>query len=72
MTLREAPVDLPGMQPSPGAPFGIYVHVPAPARYAVHKLIISRRRPEGFAKRGKDLQQSEALLSALAEKRPMS
>src|SRR6185437_8851597 len=28
MTLREAPVDLPGMQPSPGAPFGIYIHVP--------------------------------------------
>ena len=51
---------------------GIYVHVPAPARYAVHKLIVSHRRPEGFAKRDKDLQQSEALLSALAEKRPMS
>jgi len=49
---------------------GIYVHVPAPARYAVHKLIISRRRPEGFAKRDKDLQQAEALLAALAEKRP--
>ena len=28
MTLRQAPVDLPGMQPSPGAPFGVYVHVP--------------------------------------------
>ena len=28
MTLREAPVDLPGMQPSPGQPFGVYVHVP--------------------------------------------
>ena len=49
---------------------GIYVHVPAPARYAVQKLIISRRRPEGFAKRDKDLQQAEALLAALAEKRP--
>jgi hypothetical protein len=49
---------------------GIYVHVPAPARYAVHKLIISRRRPEGFAKRDKDLQLAEALLAALAEKRP--
>jgi hypothetical protein len=49
---------------------GIYVHVPALARYAVHKLIISRRRPEGFAKRDKDLQQAEALLAALAEKRP--
>lgn len=49
---------------------GIYVNVPAPARYTVHKLIISQRRPEGFAKRDKDLQQAETLLAALAEKRP--
>jgi coproporphyrinogen III oxidase-like Fe-S oxidoreductase len=28
MALSEAPVDLPGMQPSPGQPFGVYVHVP--------------------------------------------
>jgi putative oxygen-independent coproporphyrinogen III oxidase len=28
MILREAPVDLPGMQPSPGQPFGVYLHVP--------------------------------------------
>ncbi|OIN82120.1 radical SAM family heme chaperone HemW [Mycobacterium malmoense] len=28
MTLREAPVDLPALQPSPGRPFGLYVHVP--------------------------------------------
>ena len=28
MTLRQEPVDLPGLQPSPGRPFGIYVHVP--------------------------------------------
>jgi oxygen-independent coproporphyrinogen-3 oxidase len=28
MTLREAPVDLPALQPSPGQPFGLYVHVP--------------------------------------------
>jgi len=49
---------------------GIYVQVPAPARYAVHKLIVSRRRPEGFAKRDKDIQQAETLLEVLAEKRP--
>lgn len=49
---------------------GIYVQVPGPARYAVHKLIVSRRRPEGFAKRDKDLLQAEALLAVLAEKRP--
>ena len=28
MTLRQAPVDLPAMQPGPGQPFGVYVHVP--------------------------------------------
>jgi putative oxygen-independent coproporphyrinogen III oxidase len=28
MALREAPVDLPGMQPGPGQPFGLYLHVP--------------------------------------------
>ncbi|MGY4601743.1 hypothetical protein ACVW16_000155 [Bradyrhizobium sp. USDA 4474] len=38
-------------------------------RPQAHRL---RWRPKGFAKRDKDLQQSEALLSALAEKRPMS
>jgi hypothetical protein len=49
---------------------GVYVHVPAPERYAVHKLIVSRCRHEGAAKRDKDLQQAEALLEALAAKRP--
>jgi hypothetical protein len=49
---------------------GVYVLVPAPQRYAVHKLIVSRRRKEGAAKRDKDAQQPEALLSLLAEKRP--
>jgi putative oxygen-independent coproporphyrinogen III oxidase len=28
MTLREAPVELPALHPSPGPPFGVYVHVP--------------------------------------------
>ena len=28
MVVREAPIELPGMQPSSGQPFGIYVHVP--------------------------------------------
>jgi putative oxygen-independent coproporphyrinogen III oxidase len=28
MTLREAPVDLPVLRPTPGQPFGLYVHVP--------------------------------------------
>lgn len=49
---------------------GIYVTVPAPHRYAVHKLIISRRRSEGASKREKDIQQVEALLDVLWQKRP--
>jgi hypothetical protein len=48
---------------------GVYVQVPAPQRYAVHKLIVSQRRPEGVAKRQKDLHQA-ALLEALVAKRP--
>ena len=49
---------------------GIYVLVPAPERYALHKLIVSRRRREGAAKRDKDLQQAEGLLTVLAQRRP--
>jgi hypothetical protein len=49
---------------------GIYVQVPAPQRYAIHKLIVSRRRPQGAAKGDKDLQQAAALLDVLAERRP--
>jgi len=49
---------------------GIYVQVPSPARFAVHKLIVSRRRQEGAAKRDKDMQQADVLLRALTEKRP--
>jgi len=49
---------------------GVYVNVPAPQRYGVHKLIISRRRKDGNIKRDKDIQQAEALLRILAQKRP--
>ena len=49
---------------------GVFVLVPAPERYAVHKLIVSRRRPAGTAKQEKDLKQSAALLELLAQKRP--
>jgi hypothetical protein len=49
---------------------GILVQVPAPARYAVHKLIVSRRRREGPARRDKDVQQAGVLLGVLAGKRP--
>jgi len=50
---------------------GVYVHVPAPERFAIHKLIVSRRRHSGAAaKKGKDIEQAESLLVALVEKRP--
>src|SRR3990167_5275890 len=48
---------------------GITVNVPSPHRYAVHKLMIARRRREGAAKRDKDVQQAEALLTILSQKR---
>ena len=49
---------------------GIYVLVPSPQRYAVHKLIVARRRSQGAAKANKDVQQAETLLDALVRKRP--
>ncbi len=49
---------------------GVYVQVPGPERYAVHKLILAGRRASGAAKREKDLLQAEALLEVLAERRP--
>ena len=49
---------------------GIYVLVPSPQRYAVHKLIVARRRSQGAAKANKDVQQAQALLEALVRKRP--
>jgi len=49
---------------------GIYVLVPSPQRFAVHKLIVSRRRRQGAAKRDKDVKQSAALLEVLNDKTP--
>jgi hypothetical protein len=49
---------------------GILVSVPAPQRYALHKLIVARRRREGDAKREKDLFQAQALLDAMVRRRP--
>ena len=48
---------------------GVLVNVPRPERYALHKLIVSRRRREGVAKIDKDLAQAEPLLDVLAERR---
>jgi hypothetical protein len=49
---------------------GTPVLVPSPQRYAVHKLIVSRRRrEENIAKIGKDLWQASALIQILAKQR---
>lgn len=52
---------------------GVPINVPAPERYAIHKLIVSRLRietPQSQAKARKDLVQAEALLEVLLEDRP--
>ena len=49
---------------------GILVYVPAPERFAVHKLILALERPPGVAKRDKDVAQAGALIVALTERRP--
>jgi hypothetical protein len=49
---------------------GVAVTVPAPERYAIHKLIISRRRAGGAEKSSKDIEQAAALLGVLVEKKP--
>lgn len=56
---------------------GIPVRVPAPNRYAIHKLIVSTRRIDvsevetvsQFSKREKDIRQAGILIEALAMKR---
>ena len=49
---------------------GVLVTVPAPQRYALHKLIVARRRHEEGGKREKDLLQAGALLDTLVDRRP--
>lgn len=49
---------------------GVLVQVPAPERFAVHKLILAQRRPAFAAKSDKDSMQAAALLEMLAVKRP--
>jgi hypothetical protein len=53
---------------------GIPVRVPAPARYAVHKMIVASRRAQdssGILKRDKDVRQAALLFEAMAETRRM-
>jgi len=50
---------------------GILVNVPAPARFAVHKLVIYRRRPAAQqVKARKDIQQAIERVNILLEDRP--
>jgi len=50
---------------------GILVNVPSPARYALHKLVASRRRPAALqTKTIKDIDQAKLLLTVLLEDRP--
>ena len=47
------------------------VNVPAPARFALHKLLIAQLRPASFAaKAEKDLLQAIQVLEVLVEDRP--
>lgn len=49
----------------------VLVNLPAPARFALHKLVLSRSRPAAFqAKARKDLLQAEQLLAVLLTDRP--
>lgn len=50
---------------------GVEVRVPAPERFALHKLIVSQLREGTYReKRRKDLQQADWLLTTLLEARP--
>lgn len=49
---------------------GIPVTVPAPERYAVHKMLISSERKANPAKARKDVEQAEILIIALGNQRP--
>lgn len=52
---------------------GVLVNIPDPARFALHKLVISQRRPSAFAaKSQKDIDQAKQLLQVLIDIRPGS
>lgn len=49
----------------------VVANVPHPARYALHKLLVTGERTGAFAaKTAKDIQQAAALLALLRERRP--
>jgi len=50
---------------------GVLVNVPDPARFALHKLVVSQRRPVAQqVKVKKDIQQASEILDVLLEDRP--
>ncbi len=50
---------------------GTLVNVPSPARFALHKLVVSQRRPAAFAaKARKDIAQAVEVLEVLLADRP--
>jgi hypothetical protein len=50
---------------------GTLVNVPSPARFALHKLVVSQRRPPAFAaKARKDIAQAVEVLEVLLADRP--
>jgi hypothetical protein len=48
---------------------GVLVLVPAPERFAVHKLILALERPPAVMKRDKDISQAQALIITLLDRR---
>lgn len=50
---------------------GIMINVPAPGRFAIHKCVVSQKRPAAFAAKAlKDRSQAEQLFQVLLENRP--
>jgi hypothetical protein len=65
--LLESPVDAAALFRS-----GVLIKVPAPERFALHKLIVAERRGASStpAKKQKDIAQAQTLLTVLIEERP--
>lgn len=51
---------------------GVAVRVPQPARFAVHKLMVAQRRGHDRIKRQKDLDQADAMMTALRAHDPFA
>ncbi|HYG27570.1 MAG TPA: GSU2403 family nucleotidyltransferase fold protein [Caulobacteraceae bacterium] len=51
---------------------GVLVKIPQPARYAIHKLLVARRRHIGSGKAPKDFMQATHLIEILARQDPFA